>query len=147
MDKNFKAKDTILGTFGTLWWDGEEIGEIESFSIKVKVERESMPIAGTLDYDSKVKALKGEGKIKLRKTRSFMKKFLEAFNRGEDPRSVLTGKLKDPDTDGGQAERIKVGNVAITELDIMDFELGKKCDIEIPFTCTPSQIKYEEDIK
>lgn len=137
-----------LGTWGKVWWDGEEIFEIESFEAKVKVDRESINFADSLDEDSKIKGLKGEGKMKIKKvfTRG-KKKLLEAYKKGEDVRSQLIGRVKDPDAIGKQTERIVLNNTWFSDLTLMDFELGKKMDEEISFGFTPSDVDFPDEAK
>lgn len=145
---NIRGKNQWLGTHGKVWWDGEEVFEIESFEAKLKIERDDVNFAGSLDSDSKIKGLKGEGKMKIKKVFSRgKKKMLEALKRGEDVRSQLVGLLKDPDAIGKQSERIVLNNVWFNELTLMDFELGKKIEEEISFGFTPSDVDFPDEAK
>jgi hypothetical protein len=145
---NIRGNNQWLGTYGKVWWDGEEVFEIESFEAKVKVERDGVSFAGSLDSDSKIKGLKGEGKLKIKKVFSRGKrKFLEAYKRGEDIRSQLIGLVKDPDAIGKQSERIVLNNVWFNDLTLMDFELEKKMDEEISFGFTVSDVDFPDEAK
>lgn len=145
---NIQGRNQWSGTYGKLWWDGEEIFEIESFEAKIKVERDDVSFAGSLDSDSKIKGLKGEGKMKIKKVFSRGKrKLLEAYRRGEDIRSQLIGLVKDPDAIGKQSERIVLNNVWFNDLTLMDFELGKKMDEETSFGFTPSDVDFPDEAK
>ena len=145
---NIRGRNQWLGTYGKVWWDGEEVFELESFEAKIKVERDDVNFAGTLDADTKIKGTKGEGKMKIKKVFSRGKrKMLEALQRGEDIRSQLVGRVKDPDAIGKQSERIVLNNVWFNELTLMDFEVGKKMDEEIPFGFTSSDVDFPDEAK
>lgn len=137
-----------LGTHGMVWWDGEQIFEVESFQATVKVDRDDVTMAGSLDSDSKIKGLKGEGKLKIKKvfTRG-KKKFLDAYKKGEDVRSQLVGLVKDPDAVGKQSERVVLNNVWFNDITLMDFEMGKKMEEEISFGFTPSAVDFPDEAK
>lgn len=143
-----RGKNQWLGTYGKVWWDGEEVFEIESFEAKIKADRDDVTFADSLDSDSKIKGLKGEGKLKIKKVFSRGKrKFLEAWKSGEDVRSQLVGRVKDPDAVGKQSERIVLNNVWFDDLTLLDFELGKKMEEELSFGFTPSDVDFQDEAK
>lgn len=144
----YTGNRVINGTFGTLWLDGEEVFDIESFEAKVTFDRESVTMAGNLDEDSKITGQKGEGNFKVKKIYSRgLAKFIEMTKTGIDVRSEIIGKLSDPDTIYGQSERISIGNVWFDEFTLMEFEMGKKLEREFPFGFTPSSIGMIDEIK
>jgi hypothetical protein len=135
----------VNGSWGQLWWDNELVFELESYEAKVTTEREDVVIG--MDVDSKLIGLKGEGTFKVKKVFSRGKQaLLEAWKRGEDPRSKLVGKIKDPDTIGKQSERVSIGNVWFNELTLMQFELKKKLEEEYKFGFTPSDASFMDTI-
>lgn len=137
----------INGTFGTLWLDGEEVFEIESFEAKVSFEREDITMAGNLDADSKITGQTGEGSFTVKKVFSRgLAKFIQMTKDGIDVRSELIGKLKDPDTINGQAERVSIGNVWFNEFTLMEFAMAEKLEREFPFGFTPSSIDLIDEI-
>jgi hypothetical protein len=137
----------INGSYGTLWWDGELVFEVSSFNTKITANRDKQTMAGSLDEDSKITSLTGEGTFKIKKVFSRgQKALLEAWKAGTDPRSQLMGKLKDPDTLHGGAERVVIGNVWFNELTIMDFEGAKPGEIDYPFGFTASSASYPDTI-
>lgn len=143
-----KAGQQILGTYGKVWWDGVEVFEVESFQASIKAEREDVLMPDTLSVDSRIKALKGEGKLKIKKVFSRgLSKLLNAWKNGEDPRSQLIGRLKDPQTKNKQSERVVIDNVWFNELTLMDFELGKKLETEFPFGFTPDDVSFPDLIE
>jgi hypothetical protein len=143
---NLRGKNQISGTFGKLWWDGELIAEIESFEAKVSAKREEVVM--DMDEDSKLVGLKGEGTIKVKKffTRG-KKKLLEAWKKGEDPRSTLQGKISDPDAIGKQSESVTIGNVWFDDITLLSFEKGKKVEEEFKFGFTPSDASFIDTIE
>lgn len=145
---SFNGNNVIMGTYGSLWWDGIQILEIESFEARVKIDRESQNFAGDLSEDSKIKSMKGEGKLKVKHvfTRG-VKALLQAYNKGEDPRSQLIGKLQDPDAVGKQSERVIIDGVWFNELTLIEFEIGKAGSREFPFGFKPSNVQYPDEIK
>ncbi|NLW92370.1 MAG: phage tail tube protein [Syntrophomonadaceae bacterium] len=137
----------INGSFGQVWWDGELIFEVSSFSAEVTANREKVQMAGSLDEDSKITSLSGEGTLKIKHvfTRG-CKKFLDAWKSGKDPRSQFVGKLADPDTKDSGAERIVFNNVWFNKLTLMEFETGKVLEREFPFGYTPSDVDFPDTI-
>ena len=140
-----RGNHQVNGSWGQVWLDGELVFEVESFEAKVTANRETVII--DMDEDSKLVGLKGEGTLKVKKVFSRGKKtLLEAWKRGEDPRSTLVGKLKDPDTIGKQSERVSIGNVWFDELTLMQFEKAKKLEDEYKFGFTPSDASFMDTI-
>lgn len=143
-----QGNHTIAGTFGTLWLDGEEIFEVESFEATVTFEREEVTMAGNLDTDSKVVGQTGEGTIAVTKVFSRgLEKFVEMVKSGKDVRSQLIGKIQDPDTRGGQSERISIDNVWFDEFTLMSFEMGDIIEDEYSFGFAPSSIEIIDQIE
>lgn len=141
------GKRVINGSFGQLWWDGDLVFELSSFNAKATANREKVQMAGSLDEDSKITSLTGEGTFKVNKVFSRgLKALLDAWKKGQDPRSELMGKLKDPDTLNGGAERVVIDNVWFNELTLMDFESGKIGETEYPFGFTVSDADFLDTI-
>lgn len=135
----------ISGSWGQLWWDGELVYEVESFEAKVTAEREDVLQAASLDTDSKMTRLKGEGSFKVKKVFSRgVNKLLAAWKAGRDVRGQLIGKLDDPDAYG--SERCVINNVWFNELTLMQFELGQKLEREFPFGFTVSDVDFPDTI-
>lgn len=133
----------ISGSWGQLWWDGELVYEVDSFESKITAEREDVYQAGSLDVDSKITQLKGEGSMKVKKVYSRgLIKLLDAWKKGHDIRSQFIGKLDDPDAYG--SERVVIDNVWFNELTLMQFEMGQKLEREFPFGFTPSTVDFPD---
>lgn len=143
-----RGYNVISGSWGQVWWDGELIMEVSSFEARVIPDRADVNMAGSLDTDSKIIGLKGEGSMRVKKmfTRG-VNKILKAWNAGEDPRSQLIGKLKDPNTIGKQSERVVLDNVWFNEMTLMQFETGQLLEREIPFGFTPGDADFQDTIE
>ncbi len=141
------GRRVINGSFGTLWWDGELVFELTSFNAKATANRDKVQMAGSLDEDSKITSLTGEGTFKIKKVFSRgLATLLAAWKAGTDPRSQLMGRLKDPDTLNDGAERVVINNVWFNELTLMDFEGGKPGEMDYPFGFTVSDVNYPDTI-
>jgi hypothetical protein len=135
----------INGSFGALWWDGNQVFEVESFELTVTPNREDVNQAGSMDVDSKITSLKGEGKFRVKKVFSRgLTTLLSSWKQGKDPRSQLIGKLADPDSYG--SERVVVDNVWFNQLTLMEFEVNKKLDREFTFGFTASNVSFPDTI-
>lgn len=141
-----QGRHQINGTWGQLWWDGELIAEISSFEAKVTVNREDVLIG--LSNDSKMVSLTGEGTFSIKKMFSRnKKKMLDAWKKGEDIRTTLTGKVQDPDTPKKQSERVSINNVWFNELVLMQFEKGALSNEEYSFGFTPQDASFLDTIQ
>lgn len=139
------GRNQISGNWGQLWWNGELVYEIQSFEAKVTPNREDVQIG--MDVDSKIISLKGEGTMKVKKVFSRgKKKLLDAWRKGEDPRSKFVYKLSDPDTVGRQVEQGVINNVWFNEMTLSQFEMGQKLEEEYTFGFTPSDADFIETI-
>ncbi len=127
-----EGKRLINGTFGSVWWDGELLADIESFEAKITIDREEINMAGSLSKDSKVLGWSGEGTMKLKKVYSrAQKKIAMAIKDGQEVRSKIVAKLADPDAFGTQ--RVVLYNVWFNEVMLMAFEQKAKLEEDIPF--------------
>lgn len=143
-----EGRRVLNGKHAKLWWDGELIFEIESFESKAVANREEIDLVGSMDIDSKLMSLTGEGSMTLKKVYSRgIRKLLSAWKKGEDPRSVLTGLNDDPDAIGGQKERITINNVWFNEVVLMAFAAGELGEREYPFGFTVSDVDVQEMIE
>ncbi|EGT4836528.1 TPA: phage tail tube protein [Clostridioides difficile] len=145
-NSNILGSRQISGTWGKLWLDGSLIAEVLSFEAKVTANREEVQYG--MSKDSKITSLSGEGTIKLGKVYSRgKKKLLEAWKNGEDPRSTITSKLKDPGTLGKQSEATTINNVWFNELALAQFEKGGKIEEELSFGFTPNDADVIDEIE
>lgn len=141
-----RGNNQVSGTYFDVWWDEELLFETSKLEAKVILEREEVQL--DIDVDTKYTKAKGEGilVIKMFYTRG-MDKYLEAYKAGKDPRGTIISKVKDPDTPGGQEERVKIGNVWLNELILAMYERGTPAEREIPFGFTPKDASFFSTIE
>lgn len=138
-----RGNRVISGSWGELWWNNDKIFDVSKFEAKVTAEREDVIQGGSLDIDSKLVSLKGEGSFTCKRVYSRgIKNLIDYWIQGKDPRSVLIGKLDDPDSYG--AERVVLNNVWFIDGTIMNFESKKLIEEELKFGFTPSDVEFQE---
>ena len=135
----FNTKNAINGTWGTLWINDQEVGEVKSFQVKAEFQKEEVKMAGSMATDTKYMGYSVKGSLSLHKVNSRMIKFISnSVKAGKDQRFTLIGKLADPDAQG--VERITVKNVSFDDLTLMDWEVGAIGQSEHPFTATSWEV-------
>ena len=145
-DVLYRGRRRLSGNFGRLWINGVMIFEISAFDAKITAERDDVWLGQSAD--SKITGLKGEGSFTIRKvfSRGF-NRLMENWKSGWDERFVFVGELRDPDTVGRQRERVRLENVAIAEIPVLQFEKASVIDSEVSFTWTPEDTYYESAIE
>ncbi len=129
------GNETMNGTFGQVWLDGELIAECYGLQAKGSFTKEDVNICGKMAVDKKVTGISYTGSLKLHKVNSRMAIAVgEKIRSGSDPRFTIISKLADPDAAG--AERIAIKNVSFDDVTLADWEAAKKGSIEAPFTFT-----------
>ena len=122
---------TINGSFGKVYWEGVAVFEVVSFQADMKVEREDIGQAGTITKNSKIKSVKNEGKMKVKKCYTYAKDLALAYKKGLDPRLTLIGEIADPDSNG--KEIIAFYDVWLNNISLMNFEEAKVLEQEFDF--------------
>ncbi len=139
-----KGNRHLAGTWAEVWVEGFKIAEINKISAKVTVNREEVQTG--MDIDTKITGAKGEGTLSLVKTYSRFDSYRRKAMRGEDVRTTIIAKLKDPDAAGGQTERYQIGNVAFSEYGF-EWEKGSVVKQDVPFVFTPSNMILLDEIE
>jgi hypothetical protein len=124
----------IHGKNGSVWWDGEELAEIESFEAVIAIKREDITFVNQVYDESKFVGLSGTGKMKMKKINNRVgTKLVEALSNGIDVRSSIVAKLDDKDSLNG-AIRVSISNVWFTgDIPVIAFESGGIVTEEISF--------------
>lgn len=124
----------IHGKNGSLWWDGEELAEIESFEAMISVKRSDQTFVNQVYSESKFEGLVGKGKMKLKKINNRTgTKLVEALSNGVDVRSTIVAKLDDKDSTNG-AIRVSIANVWFEgDIPVLAFDTGGIVQEEISF--------------
>ena len=134
-----QANRTLSGSFASVWVDGALIAELESITVKVKLQRERVQLG--MDVDSKITCYSGEGTMKLKQVYTRFYEVLDEARRGVDKRCTITTALKDPDSVDGQEERYAIAGVAFTELPFINYKIGEVNGQSLPFTFRPRELK------
>ena len=140
-----QANRTLSGSFASVWVDGALIAELESITVKVKLQREKVQLG--MDVDSKITGYSGEGTMTLKQVYTRFYEVLEQAKRGLDKRCTITTALKDPDAADGGEERYSIDNVAFTELPFMNYKMGEVNQQKLPFTFRPSDLVCLDSIR
>lgn len=138
MGNKVKGYQTLSGTWGELWVDGEKILEFSKVEAKVTANREDVQLG--LDVDSKMTGLKGELSLVVKKVYSRYTTVFENWKKGIDQRSQLITKLADPGAVGGQQERYSIDNVWFNELPLVNMEKGGIIEEEVSGGFTPTDM-------
>ena len=145
MAGNVRGNRTLPGSWGEVWVDGEKIFVLQKIEQKVEVNREDVQMG--MDVDSKMTGLKGSGTLSIKKVYSRAKAVLEKLSAGQDVRSQIIAKLKDPDAVDGQIERGSTDNVWWNTIPVINWETGGQVQEEWEFGFTPSDMKNLDEIK
>ena len=140
-----QANRTLSGSFASVWVDGALIAELESITVKVKLQRERVQLG--MDVDSKITGYSGEGTMTLKQVYTRFFEVLEQAKKGLDKRCTITTALKDPDAADGAEERYSVDNVAFTELPFLNYKMGEVNQQKLPFTFRPSDLVCLDSIQ
>lgn len=115
------ASKVILGTYGSIWVDGELWAEVDSFEAKVTISYEDINFANDGATYKKGTGWAGEGSLTLKKVYSRMqRKLANSIKNGIYPRCQIVGKLADPSAWG--TERVVLEDVTFNEFNLLKFE-------------------------
>ncbi|MBM7866006.1 phage portal protein [Heliobacterium gestii] len=130
-----EAKRIINGTFGECWLDGDKVSECKGLNAKVEIEKEDVPVCGSLGIATKMTGYKIKGTVKLYKVNSRMaKQISEELQQGNNPTVRIMSALRDPAAFG--AERVLIKDACFDDLTLADWEVKKLGEVECPFTAT-----------
>lgn len=115
------VKNTINGTYGSIWVDNELWAETDSFTATVNIDYEDVNIAGSLATHKKQTGWNGTGSMTIKKVNSRVAtKVANNVKNGTVPRMKIVGKLADPDALG--TERVALYDVTFDSFILMNFE-------------------------
>lgn len=142
----FEDRRVINGTYGEMWLDSEEMGEVFGLNAKIKLNTQEVSQCKRFMTGEKVIGGKGEGTVKLHKVTSRMAKLLaQCIKNKQFPVFTIISNLEDPDSFG--AEKVKVTGVLFNELTLIDWEAGKVGEESYPFTFTSFEFIDSIDTK
>lgn len=129
----FRSEQTINGTWGELWFDGEYLAQITSCKAEVTFKKTAVPQVRNLVDGQKVTGLEAKGEIKLHHINNFvMNQVNEAVRAGKTPTHTIITSVSDPDAIG--AERVALYGCVLDKMILVDWEHGKTGEESYGFT-------------
>lgn len=111
----------INGTYGSVWFDGDLLAEVDSFEANVTVQWEDVNIAGSPATHKKAVGWTGEGSMTIKHVNSrIQRKMADKVKQGVYPRFQIVGKVADPEALG--SERVVLNDVTIDGFNLLKFE-------------------------
>lgn len=138
MGKKIRGSQTLSGTWGEVWIDGDKVLEVSKCEMKTTANREDVQI--DIDVDSKITGLKGEFTLTTKKVYSRFADVFENWKKGIDQRVQIISNLKDPDAVRGQMERYSAENCWFNEIPNVNWEKGGIIEEEISGGFTPTDM-------
>lgn len=131
--QGYRPEQTMSGSWGELWIDGDYMAEVVGFEAKVTLDKQEVNMTRRLAKGYKVTGFTCKGTIKLNKVSSyFIEKMNSNMKAGKQTVCTVISKLNDPDAVG--AERIAIKDAVFDELTLANWEAKKICEESIPFT-------------
>jgi Protein of unknown function (DUF2001). len=128
----YQASEVINGSYGQIWLDNEEVGEVLSFKATVTPKTEAVSQIGKLVDGTKIVGLECKGDLKANKINSrFIKLLSDDFRKGKTNTFTIISKLSDPDSKG--TERVALKGCTFTDLDITNWENKKLTEESMSF--------------
>ncbi|HIW32452.1 MAG TPA: phage tail tube protein [Candidatus Paenibacillus intestinavium] len=125
------VRQTFTGTEGKVWIGADEISEIDQFSSEVTMNYEEMNFVGHYGTFQREIGWAGEGSLTMKKINSrALKLFAAAFKRGEAPRLVIVGLVKNG---LGQSQRVTMKDCTFDKFSLAQFENKAITNEELSF--------------
>lgn len=133
MAKEFSPEQTINGTWGEAWLDGEYLAQVTALKAEASLKKTAITMVQKLQEGQKVTGLEMKGEVKMHKINSaVMTKMSAAFKKGKMMTCTIITNLNDPDALG--AERVALYGCLFEKLILADWEAGKMCEENYSFT-------------
>lgn len=128
------ATQTIYGSFGEVWMDGQWISNAKSFEAVGEISKDEVKRSGTRIVGHKTTDVTYTGTLtNFKVTSQFIQKIGKVgTDRGKPFVTEIIGKLADPESVG--AERVRLKGVQFDRIPLMKFEVGSIVEEELPFT-------------
>lgn len=123
---------TINGTYGKVWVDGNLIAEVETFELNIEIENADVNVAGSGATYKKQVGWSGTGSMAVKHVNSrHINRMADSIKAGKTVRSTIVGTVADPGASG--RETITVRDVTFNGLQLLKFELKTVTMEDIPF--------------
>ena len=139
-----QATQTLNGSQGIVFLDGEEVGVVTQIEATVTFNYEDIFVGK--DKDRKLVSQEGSGTLSFQPTRSTSAKIAQKYSQGKEPRFVIEAELSDPSAIDGGVESRTLNNVSFDSAQIMNWSVGAVVTNDLPFKFTPSDVQYTSDI-
>lgn len=134
-----KGNKVMRGNDGTVFLNGEELGDLKSINAKATPKFENVEFVGDNASYPTYTGWEGKGSLKFIKTRSTGLKYLgDSLKTGIFPSIEIMTKIVDKTT--GKAERVMLKGVVFNELTLVDIEAKKNIEEELGFQFTDYEI-------
>lgn len=142
----FEETQVVSGSFGKVYLNGNEIGEISEFECKLKLESKDVILFGG-EKGKKNTGSSLEIKLKFQKVYSYELDILKSVkNRKLNTMVDINVQLDDPEALGAEAVAFKSAKFT-GDIDILSFKRGELVDRELNLTALPSNVDILEDIQ
>lgn len=133
MAKGFRAEQTINGTWGEVWFDGEYLAQVTACKAEVTFKKTAISQVQNLVEGQKVTGLEAKGEVKLHHINNFvMNKVNAVVKAGRTPTHTIITNVNDPDAFG--AERVALYRCVLDKMILIDWEHGKTGEESYSFT-------------
>ena len=130
-----KAQQTMNGSEGEVWIDGDYMAQITEFKAAVNLKKVAVNIVKTRADQFKIVGWEGKGSLKMNHVSSYMvTKMAENIKNGKQTVCTIISKLSDPDSIG--TERIVIKDATFDSLTLADWSAKKLTDESYNFTFT-----------
>lgn len=127
-----RSEQTINGSWGEIWLNGDYMAEITGFEATIEIEYEDVNRPRRLGTGKKMTGYTGTGSLSFNKVTSrFIKLVSDMLKSGRQVSVTIISKLDDPDALG--AERIAIKNATFTNLTLANWEAKAVGQHESPF--------------
>lgn len=144
-EKITDGRRVLAGTHGKLWIDNVLVASMTEVSVTIDIDRED--IQWGLGKYAKMVGMTGSGSITLDKVYSTIANYHKQLSKGYDVLVKLTFQIQDPDSVGGQIERVTIPNCWFNNLPLTEISKGAKMAESYDFGFNATEISFEEEIK
>lgn len=130
------AHETISGSFGTLWHEGEWLSNVTAAQASGQINKQEITRAGTRAIGHKPTTILYSGSMTgYRITHAFVKRVAAAADdKSASFVTELIMKVDDPDSAPAGKTRIRLKGVQFDTINLLNYEAGSIVTDETPFT-------------
>ncbi|MGL5962740.1 MAG: phage tail tube protein [Cetobacterium sp.] len=102
---SYRNTKDMRANYIQVWWNGSKLWDLKSIELNIELEREDVPIAGSLGKDSLTVGMTGTGSITTSHRYTKVNNLLKSIKDGKEERVEIVVEIKDPNND---RETVKV---------------------------------------